>query len=38
MKCVKCGKKIPKGINKLCEDCQKQLIKDLKRRKRREEN
>ena len=29
MKCVKCGKKIPKGVNKLCEDCQKKLILDL---------
>ena len=31
MKCVKCGKKIPKGISRLCEDCQKKLVKDLQK-------
>ena len=30
MKCIKCGKKIPKGVSKLCEDCQKKLLLNLK--------
>ena len=30
MKCVKCGKKIQKSISKLCPECQKKLLKELK--------
>lgn len=30
MKCVNCGKKIPNGTNKLCSDCQKKLVQEIK--------
>ncbi len=29
MKCVNCGKKIPKSPNRLCDECQKKLITDI---------
>ena len=29
MKCEKCGKEIPDGENKICEDCKKKLLEDL---------
>lgn len=29
MNCIKCEKEIPEGENKLCEDCQKELMKDI---------
>lgn len=29
MKCVKCGKEIPEGEKKICDDCQKTLLSDL---------
>ena len=31
MKCIKCGKKIPSGLNRMCEECQKKLIKDIEK-------
>lgn len=30
MKCVKCGKKIPKGEIKICKDCQNKLLEEIK--------
>ena len=29
MKCSRCGKEIPDGKNKLCEDCQKSLLNEI---------
>ena len=29
MKCSRCGKEIPDGENKLCEDCQKSLLNEI---------
>lgn len=29
MYCTKCGKEIPEGENKICEDCQKKLISEI---------
>ena len=30
MKCSRCGKEIPDGENKICEDCQKSLLNEMK--------
>ena len=29
MNCTKCGKEIPEGDNKICDDCQKKLLEDI---------
>lgn len=29
MNCTKCGKEIPEGENKICEDCQKALVSEI---------
>lgn len=29
MKCEKCGKEIPEGENKICDDCKKELVNEL---------
>ena len=29
MNCTKCGKEIPEGENKICEDCQKALVNEI---------
>ena len=29
MNCTKCGKEIPEGGNKICDECQKKLLEDI---------
>lgn len=37
MNCTKCGKEIPEGENKICEDCQNAIIDELKETEKAEE-
>ena len=29
MNCIKCGKEIPDGENKLCDECKEKLLEDV---------
>ena len=31
MNCTKCGKEIPDGESKLCEECQMKLLEEIKK-------